>query len=184
MLDNAVAQRYASSFFSVATTLGKEEVWKKQLDDIVKSVSNSPFLSKVINYHFISADKKKGMLDKLFKKSTDKQVMNFLYVILDNRRGVYLNLIYEKYIELVRDAQGFTNMEVVTAVDLSDAEKLKLSEALTVREGKRVELSFTVNPKIIGGAIVKSKGKVIDGSLLKKLRPTFLPTIKHTVAIT
>lgn len=170
MLDDSVAVRYAETLFQVALEKDKTEQWKNQLENFVQSVKGSQFLSNMLPYPLISVKDKKNMLKKVFSSKLDVQIMNFIYVILDNHRVQYINLIYDKYIQCIRDAAGIITAEVTTATVLSASEKAKLRNAISAREGCSVDVEFKTNPSLLGGAIVKSGGKIIDGSLQKTLR--------------
>jgi F-type H+-transporting ATPase subunit delta len=54
-----------------------------------------------------------------------------------------------------------------TAVDAGVAERVK--QALKKRLGREVELELTVDPSLIGGAIVRAEDMVIDGSVRTRL---------------
>ena len=62
-----------------------------------------------------------------------------------------------------------TLVQVVTAVEISDEFRQKLVSALKQREKHDVTLQCTVDPSIIGGAIINIGDKVIDGSVRGKL---------------
>jgi len=83
------------------------------------------------------------------------------------------NLDAKKQAALVSDffakvpdaAKGLSGtVEVVTAMTLSDDEKKKAQATLGV-----AEVSFSVDPAILGGMIVRSADKVIDGSVRSNL---------------
>lgn len=62
-------------------------------------------------------------------------------------------------------AKGLSgNVEVVSALPLSDAEKKKVQD--TIGGGS---VNFSVDPSILGGLIVRSSTRVVDGSVRSKL---------------
>ena len=170
MLDDSVAERYAEAFFSVAGEHEKEDIWKEQLSNIVTTVSNVPFLDKIMKYPFALKSEKRDIFTKIFSSQVDQQVLNFIYLIIDHDRGAYLHLIYEKYAECIRKSRRILLAEITSAKELSSYEKTRLISSISRREGRAIEASFKIDPSLIGGVIVKIEGKIIDGSLKKSLR--------------
>ena len=170
MLDDSVAERYAEAFFSVAGEHEKEDIWKEQLSNIVTTVSNVPFLDKIMKYPFALKSEKRDIFTKVFSSYVDQQVLNFIYLIIDHDRGAYLNLIYEKYAECIRKSRRILLAEITSAKELSSQEKTRLTSAISKREGRAIEPLFKIDSSLIGGVIVKIEGRIIDGSIKKSLR--------------
>jgi F-type H+-transporting ATPase subunit delta len=59
---------------------------------------------------------------------------------------------------------------VVSASELNDAQRERLTQALRTRLRRDVRLHCTVDPALIGGAVVRSGDLLIDGSLANKLQ--------------
>lgn len=67
--------------------------------------------------------------------------------------------------DLPEGAKGLSgNVEVVSAMPLSDAEQKKVQKAIGADSA-----TFTVNPAILGGLIVRSADRVVDGSVRANL---------------
>ena len=70
---------------------------------------------------------------------------------------------YNSPIERVAD------VEVVSATELNDAQRARLTGVLKKRLQREVRLHVSVDPALIGGAIARSGDLVIDGSLRARL---------------
>ena len=66
-------------------------------------------------------------------------------------------------------AEGQVKVEVISAYALSDAETVKLIAAMRGRLGKDCKIEATVDPSLIGGAVVRVGDSVIDLSLRGRL---------------
>jgi F-type H+-transporting ATPase subunit b len=74
-------------------------------------------------------------------------------------------LVSDFFSSVPADAKNLTgSVEVVSAMPLSDAEKQKVSNELNAEN-----VTFTVEPAILGGLIVRAPGRVIDGSVRSNL---------------
>jgi len=69
----------------------------------------------------------------------------------------------------VADDQNVADVEVVSAVALDESQQQRLAAALQKRLQRQVRLQCSVDPTLIGGAIVRSGDLLIDGSLKGKL---------------
>lgn len=66
---------------------------------------------------------------------------------------------------------------ITSAVPLSDAEQAVIRSQLTGRLGEGLEVSFQVDPQILGGLVVRVGDRVVDGSFagqLEQLRETLV----------
>lgn len=66
------------------------------------------------------------------------------------------------------ELQGQT-AEVTSAVPLTDQEKEKVRENVLSKLGSDAQITFNVNPNILGGLIVRVGDRVLDGSVAGKL---------------
>jgi len=61
------------------------------------------------------------------------------------------------------------DVEVVSAMELDEAQKARLAQALRTRLGREVRMHTRTDASLIGGAIVRAGDLVIDGSLKGRL---------------
>ena len=93
-----------------------------------------------------------------------------LDLLAENDRIDYLPEIAEHFDELKADHQNVADVEVVSAAELNDAQRERLAGALRARLRRDVRLHCSVDPSLIGGAVVRSGDLLIDGSLVNKLQ--------------
>jgi F-type H+-transporting ATPase subunit delta len=93
----------------------------------------------------------------------------FLTLLNENGRLDYLPEIAQRFEELKADDQNVADVEVASATALDERQKERLIGALSNRLRRDVRLHCTVDPGLIGGAVVRSGDMLIDGSLKAKL---------------
>ena len=93
----------------------------------------------------------------------------FLQLLAENDRVGYLPEIADRFEELKAEAQNVADVRVVSAVELNDAQRERLAGALRKRLARDVRLHCTVDPALIGGAVVRAGDMLIDGSLVSRL---------------
>ncbi len=70
---------------------------------------------------------------------------------------------------LVSDQRGRVVATVYSATVLNEAQRNRLSEALSARYGGRVSLNVVIDPTVVGGLRVQIADDVIDGSISARL---------------
>lgn len=99
----------------------------------------------------------------------DQNGRNFVALLAENRRLGLLAEIAAQFEALRADVENTVDVEVTTAMALTDEQRAKLAAALAKRFGRQVRLNEAVDPALVGGAIVRAGDLVIDGSLTGRL---------------
>ncbi len=101
--------------------------------------------------------------------AVDQNGRNFIALLAENRRLGLLGEIAAQYEALRADVENTIDVEVTTAMALTDEQRATFSTALAKRFGRQVRLNETVDAALVGGAIVRTGDLVIDGSLTGRL---------------
>jgi len=70
---------------------------------------------------------------------------------------------------VLRQRQGVAEAEISSAVELSAAQKKELAATLSRLTGKKIEPTYSLNPALLGGAVVRIGDTIYDGSLRSRL---------------
>lgn len=165
-----VGKRYASSLFEVGIELKKLDDFHSQLELIKKTFLSEEKLLQILEHPRISKGEKRSLVENIFKQSVSKEILNFLFIIIDKRREASLMDIVKEYSTLFKEYKGILDIEAVTAVSMEENAKEKLKLVLKNRFKKEIQLSNRVDPSIIGGVVLKMDSKVIDSSLKSQLK--------------
>jgi F-type H+-transporting ATPase subunit delta len=112
--------------------------------------------------------------------ASDLLIKKFLFVLIDKRRERLLSLLLNSYRSVIRQAKGIILADVQSTIRLTDDNIVKLKKTLEKLTGKEIEIRTSVNPKILGGLIIRIGDKLIDGSVrnrLLKLKKNLLQTV-------
>ena len=90
---------------------------------------------------------------------------NFLAVLAHSHRLAYLPEIAAQFEARRAEVENAIDVEVTTAMALTEAQRATLAAALARRFGRTVRLEERVDAALVGGAIVRAGDLVIDGSL-------------------
>ncbi len=92
-------------------------------------------------------------LKEVNHKDHGQVLKNFIDVLIKLRKMSQANRIIEEYVAYEKEMNGEVRLEVTTQHTLSD----EIKKILVKQFGGKVDLKETVDTKILGGIIVKSK---------------------------
>ncbi len=155
-----LSRKYATAVFSLAL-----EKWLADLNTVHGELASNSALSKNLQNTDRPFGERQKELDAVIPRDSSQEVRNLLYTML--REGD-IGLLGNVIAELERMMRGGPQVQVArvtTAVALSEDEVEQFRQKLRAKYGDNLEFDFTVDPAIIGGAIVQVGDKVIDGSV-------------------
>lgn len=168
---SAISLRYARAFAQVAlaTQLNSDAI-QGQLRDFAATLNESRPLREVMLDPSIPMPQKLRVLDGLAQRlGVAREVRNFIAVIVSHQRLGELNEILKDYSTLADEEAGMAEAEIVTARPLNDQDRTELESEVAKLAGSRVRTTYSIDPSLLGGAIVKIGSTVHDGSLRAQL---------------
>jgi len=109
------------------------------------------------------------MFIKVCDQKVDQRAQNFIKLLAENGRIKLLPEIAALYEHYRAEAEGSIDAEVISASETSEQQLANIAQALKARLGKEVRVTSTIDPTLIGGAIIRAGDMVIDGSLSGRL---------------
>lgn len=165
-----IGNRYASALFEVGLELDKVEDFFKELNIIKGVFEMEDRLFQILTHPRITKSDKKSLIKDVFKDNISKEISNFLYIIIDKRRERNILEIVNRYKEIYNDHKNITNVIATTAIPMDEESKQNLKNKLEEKLNKKVEISNTVDPSIIGGVLLQMDDKIIDSTLTSQLK--------------
>jgi F-type H+-transporting ATPase subunit delta len=71
--------------------------------------------------------------------------------------------------QVIRQRAGVAEAEISSAVELSAAQKKEMVKTLASLTGKKIETKYSLDPGLLGGAVVRIGDTIYDGSLRSRL---------------
>ena len=160
---------YAEALFGAARELHELEEVLSDLGEFLEALHDSEELRLFFYGGQVPERQKRRALDGL-TEGMKTSTTNFLKVLVDNGREEILEEVLPRYEELVKEHLGRIEVEVITAIELSEEQLDRLKERLAdVLEGQEIILETSVNPHLIGGAVFRYGGRMMDGSIRGRL---------------
>lgn len=169
-LSNEVALKYARVLFGIAKGENLQEKVSKNLTFVVDLFNSNKELKDFLENPCISPQAKKEALEVVLKDNVEKMTLNFILLLVEKRFGYLLPSILENFNDLLYLQDGFLEVVITTARVLSDQEYENIARKLSIALKQKVLLEKKVDEAILGGMILKIDDKLIDGSVLNKLK--------------
>ena len=165
----SAASTYAEALFEASRDRDELEGVLGDVQEFATALHESEELRLFFYGGQIPEREKRRAIDALTEEMK-LSTRNFLKVLADNGREHLFEDAARRYEDLVEEHLGRVEVEVTTAVELSDDDVSRLKDRLgKMLEGREVVLETRVDPGLLGGAVFRFGGRMMDGSVRGRL---------------
>ncbi len=163
-----IHQDYATALFSLAKERGAD--WTDDLRAVAALFRDNPAYTATLASPAIPLAERINAIATALGDSVAQEVSAFVRLLCERGHIRHLEEVVRAYIEMEQELHRRAVAEVVSAAPLTDDERERLLQKLERISGRTVTLECSVDPTLLGGVIVHMDGKVLDGSLQRRLR--------------
>lgn len=165
----AVAHRiYAQSLYDAAKEKDRLSRIREEFGDFAAAVEASPELRGLLrNPQIDPRAKQEALLAALGE--TDDLFKNFIRLLGEKHRLDQVEEIHEEFERLVAREERVLQLDLTTAIELSENEASEIIRTIEEASGRRVETTRQVDPSIIGGIVVQAGSLRVDASVRGRL---------------
>ena len=163
-----IAQVYARSLFEVAEESGKLDDVRDQLGEFADALTDDRDLQIFFFSPYFSTQEKTEGLAKAVT-GAEPIVLNFLKLLIEKHRMPALFRIRRVYGSLWEDYNKLLPVQITSAVELDESVVKHIGDRISEQTGRKVELSASVEPDILGGIVVRVGNQVLDASIRNRL---------------
>ena len=165
----AAAHRiYASALFEAAQEQDRLAAVREDLGDFLAAAESVPELGALLENPEVDSETKANVIRDLLADA-DELVRNFLLLVVEKGRAAELPEISREFDQLVARAEGRLEVELTTAVELTDDEASDILRQIESASGRRIEATRGVDPDLIGGFILQAGTFRVDASVRGRL---------------
>jgi len=169
----ATAARYARALADLTMKPGSgldPQAAAGELRAFEAALAASRDLRHVLLSPAVAPPRKRALITRLAAAlGLSKVVRNFLCVVVDRRRIQLLGEIRQAFQSMVDQRLGIGRAEVVSARPLSAEQQASVIAHLGRLTGRRVEASYSVDERLIGGVVARIGSTIYDGSVRGRL---------------
>jgi F-type H+-transporting ATPase subunit delta len=176
MTSRASAARYARALLDVIIKeQGNPEHVEQELAALADVIARYPDLQRALMNPAVPVTGKRGVMRELTTRLTASiPVAKLMLLLAERDRLVLLPDLLAVYRERLMDYRQVVRAEVTTAMPLPQDRAAQLEKRLAEVTGRRVMMTATVDPALIGGVVTRIGSTVYDGSVA-----THLATMKQ-----
>ena len=163
-----IAQVYARSLFEVASEQGKLDTMREQLGQFADALDRSRELQTFFFSPYFSTEEKKDGLHRTIE-GADETFLNFLELLTDNHRMPVVFRVRREFDRLWEEANQLLPVEITSAIPLEGSVAQRIGDEIGRQTGRRVQLTSTVDPDVIGGVVLRVGNSILDASIRTRL---------------
>ncbi|MBT1446214.1 F0F1 ATP synthase subunit delta [Shewanella sp. JM162201] len=162
-----IARPYAKAAFDFAVEKQAVESWAEMLG-FAALVSENDTMRPLLAGSMASCALAKLFID-VCGEQLNEHGQNLVKVMAENGRLEVLPAVSQLFAEYRLEWAKEVEADVVSATELTEAQKQQISVSLEKRLARKVKLNCSVDAGLIAGVIIKAGDLVIDGSVRGKL---------------
>jgi F-type H+-transporting ATPase subunit delta len=163
-----IAQVYARSLFEVAQEHGTLDRVRTELGEFADALEGNRDLAVFFFSPYFSTEEKKGALDRAIG-GADDTTRNFLELLVEKHRMPAVFRVRRTLDALWEEENKLLPVEITSAVALDPAVVTRLQEEIGRQTGRRVELTETIDPDVLGGLVLRVGNQILDASIRTRL---------------
>jgi F-type H+-transporting ATPase subunit delta len=163
-----IARNYAEALFQLGERSDNVELYADLLDAVAAAVEQTPRVEAILMSPRIPKAEKAQLLGGALR-DTPREFVLFLQALVRRGRQQILRPVATEYMNLLDQKRDRVRAGVTLARTPDEKLKRDIQEALSRQLGKQVIPAFSVDPEILGGAIVRVGERVLDGSLRRRM---------------
>jgi len=163
-----IARPYAKAVFALACEQERLAEWSEVLA-VAASVVSDQRVADLLNSPRVTSAELADLIIGLCADKADELAGNFIRVLAQYRRLNVLPEIVSLFEILRAEYENSVDVSLISAAPVSKAQQDKIATALRKRLGRDVRLHCEIDESLIGGAVIRARDLVIDGSLSGRL---------------
>lgn len=168
MRAESVARNYAEALFALAEKRGRSREYADLLDALAGAIATSPRVQGVLSSPKVTKAVKTGILTGALSGTPD-DFRHFLAAVVKRGRQMLLPQVSVQYQGLLDLKLNRVRAGITLAREPDEQLRNRIRLALEERIGKEVIPTWTVEPEILGGIVVRLGDRVLDGSVKRRI---------------
>ena len=161
-----IARPYAEALYKAGGSDAKTVLgW---LDELA-CVAAEPQLLQFAGNPKATSEQIYGVISGVMKIALDEHAQNFLHMLIDNDRLAFLPEIASQFRALANAQSGSSDAVIFSAFPIDAAALTETAKVLQQRFGRKLNVSVTLQPDLIGGIRVVIGDEVLDTSVKARL---------------
>ena len=164
-----VASVYGNALYTLAREDGLSASILNELTALDQSFRQESGVVRLLSTPALSKEERCRILDDSFRGKVQPYVLNFLKILTEKGYMRHFSDCCKAYRDQYNEDNGILPVVAVTAISLSEAQVVRLTEKLSRVTGKTIALANRVDPSCLGGVRLEFDGKQLDDTVSHRL---------------
>jgi F-type H+-transporting ATPase subunit delta len=165
-----LAGRYAKSLLDLSIEQNQLETVYGDIKLLASICKTNPDFVAMLRSPIIQADKKGKIIAVILNGKIGVLTSSFIQLLVNKGRELYLPEIATAFIEQYNALKNIHKVKITTAMPVGDEIKQAIVSKVNSFTGVgSIELETAINEKLIGGFVLETEDKLVDGSILREL---------------
>ena len=161
-----VSKVYGDALYEEAMEKNVLSDWFDEVQALEAIFRENSDLVQFLNHPQIIKEEKIKVMENIFSGKISDGLMGFLVIVIEKGRQNDILPICDYFIERVKEYKKIGIVKVTSAVSLSDEQKARIEKrVLETTAYVSLETSYTVDPSLLGGLVIRIGDRVVDSSV-------------------
>ena len=164
----SVGKEYGTALFMLASEENARREYYEGLMQVSLLFTAEPSYPLMLACPAIPKTERLSAIEAAFP-DLPPHIVSYLQLLCEKGRIGCFSESVKEYKALLDASERVLSASVTSARELTDGEKERLTEQLSHRFGGRVAAEYGIDPALLSGMVVEIDGRVLDGSLRRRL---------------
>jgi F-type H+-transporting ATPase subunit delta len=164
-----VARRYAEALMTAAEEQKSFDAVVSDMQSLDRLLKDSREFGLFLKSPVISSEKKKSVIQEVFKKKLSALTVSFLDLMAEKGREGLLADILQQFFVLRDERLGIVSVDIKAAIELSDDQREHIRRKFEQLTQKNVRLAFSLDKQVKAGFVARIGDTMFDASVRRQL---------------
>ena len=163
-----IAEVYSRSLFEVAMEQDNLDRVHEELGQFADAIDENRELQVFFFSPYFSSQEKKDAIGNVLEDA-DESFVRFLELLAERHRMPALMRIRREFDSLYAEERKLLPVTITSAVELDKSTVKRIGDEIQDRTGRRIELTTSVDPDVIGGLAMQVGNLIMDATIRARL---------------
>jgi len=160
---------YVAAMFEVAVANEALAVVEDEMFRLARAYESNDQLRSSLGDSSLPTERRQKIVEQLLGGKAHNVTVQLASMLVGTGHVALLPEVADALVKRASSEKQQEVAEVRSAVELNDAQKTRISEALAKATGKKLNLKVVVDPSVIGGIVATVGDEVIDDTVRTRL---------------
>lgn len=159
---------YAKSLFALCEEENKADAVMQELREISSVMNQNLQYALLLDSPTVPLEERLSLIDTAFK-GAEEYVINFIKILCEKKCVHLFTDCVKQYEKIYNKERNIEIVTVITATELSDTLRKRLTDKLEKESGKKIILDLKVDKSLLGGIVLRTENSQTDASVRARL---------------